>query len=230
MSFESVISVINERFQQVRDFLSLIKQREEEEKQSTSSDTKMLRGLFFVHLYSAFEFSINHSTQHTLQLAGQKNVKLSELEPRFYSVSLNHFFQAYRTVKLDNQWKKRIEIFDSLSAEEACQINNTLFSEYLQNIWTNTLVDVCNCLCLPETIHPNGRERHYIDELVDRRNAVAHGRECAHDVGERTNASELETRLNTIKEISDRFIAAQENLISRTEFIRPSLRANYQIN
>ena len=84
MSFEPVISVINERFQQVRDFLSLIKQREEEEKQSTSSDTKMLRGLFFVHLYSAFEFSINHSTQHTLQLAGQKNVKLSELEPRFY--------------------------------------------------------------------------------------------------------------------------------------------------
>lgn len=230
MSYESVISVINERFQQVRDFLSLIKQREDEEKPVTSSDTKMLRGLFFVHLYSAFEFSINHSIQHTLQLVGQKNVKLNELEPRFHSISLNHFFQAYRMVKSENQWRKRIEIFDSLSADEICQINNTLFSEYLQNIWTNTLIDVCNCLCLPETIHPNGPERHYIDELVDKRNAVAHGRECAHDVGERLNASELEKRLKTIKDISDRFIAAQENLISGTEFIQPSVRSNYQIH
>ncbi|MDZ7892954.1 MAG: MAE_28990/MAE_18760 family HEPN-like nuclease [Rhodoferax sp.] len=228
MSHGSVSSSIDERFQQVRDFLSLIKAREGTEQPSTSSDTKTLRGLFYVHLYSAFEFSINHSIQNTLQLAAQKKVKLNELESRFLTVGLNHLFQAYPTIKSDKRWKKRIEIFDSISSDKTSEINNTLFGEYLQNIWTNTLIDVCTCICLPASVLPSPRERQYIDELVDTRNKVAHGRESAHNVGERTNGIELETRFNIIKDVTDRVVNAQVDLIENSEFVIPESRSSYQ--
>jgi hypothetical protein len=228
MSFGSVSSSIDERFQQVRDFLSLIKARELAEQPNASSDTKTLRGLFYVHLYSAFEYSINYSIQNTLQLAAQKKVKLNDLEPRFYSVSLNHLFQAYPTIRSDKRWKMRVEIFDSINSVEATDINNNLFGDYLQNIWTNTLIDVCNCICLPTSVHPSERERQYIDELVGTRNSVAHGRESAHKVGERTNGTELENRFNTIKNLTDRIVNAQVNLIANTEFATSASRSNYQ--
>ena len=227
MSFQPVISGVDERFQQVRDFLSLIKARENTELPTSSSDTKMLRGLFYVHLYAAFEFSINSSIQQTLHLAASKKVKLHDFEPRFYAVGLNHLFQAYPTIKSKNRWKKRIEIFDSINSDKSSEINNNLFGEYLQNIWTETLVDVCNCLCLPLSIQPSPVERRYIDELVETRNSVAHGRESAHNVGERTVGIDLETRFNVIKEITDRLVAAQINLIANTEFATLGSRSNY---
>ena len=227
MSFESVNNVINERFQEVRDFLSLIKGREAAEQPNIASDTKTCRGLFYVHLYSVFEYSINHSIQNTLQLAAQKQVKLNDLDPRFYTIGLNHIFQAYLTTKPDKRWKKRIEIFDLMGSSKETEINNNLFGDYLQNVWADTLIDVCNCICLPSSVQPDPRERQYIDELVDKRNAVAHGRESAHSAGERTNSKDLELRFIIIKGIVDRLVDAQINLIENIEFAKSASRSNY---
>jgi hypothetical protein len=178
--------------------------------------------------FDSMEYSINHSIQNTLQLAAQKKVKLNDLEPRFYSVSLNHLFQSYRMAKSNKQWRKRVEIFDSLNSNNESEINNNLFGEYLQNIWTDTLTDVCTCICLPNSVIPNPRERQYIDELVDARNKVAHGRESAYHIGERTNCIELETRFNIIKDITNRIVDAQADLIENIEFAKSTSRLNYK--
>lgn len=226
MTFASTRSSAADRLRQVRSLLTLIRERETEEGIVSTDDTKMLRGLFFVHLYSALEYSVNAAVQEALRTIASKNARTADLETRFHSISLHHLFQSYLDSK-GRRIRKRLDILDAQTSVDACVINDSLFAEQLQNVWSDTILDVCDCLCLDLVCLKNKATRIYLDEVVDRRNAVAHGRESAVDVGSRMNAAALDLRLVEVGRVVEELTDSLEQHVDQLGFVRVTARAQY---
>jgi hypothetical protein len=161
-------------------------------------EAKILRGLFHVHLYAALEFAVNQGVQRFLMAVVALGVPPLHLHARFFSVALDSGFSSMRNVGEDKRWSSRVKLIELQFSTDAQPINAAIFGLYLQNVWVEKLEILFNCLNINLPVVPNPAFRLYIDELVERRNGVAHGRFSALGVGSALRSPELLIRFNAI--------------------------------
>lgn len=226
MSIATARMSATDRFKEVRSFLSLIRAKEQSEALSTTDDTKMLRGLFWVHLYAAFEYAVNTTVQETLREISSLKIVHSDVERRFNTITLSRKFQAYVDSK-GKRLRKRIEIYDAQNSRDICIIDDSIFAEQLMNVWAADLRDVCECFCVDPASVGDASTMTHVDEIVERRNSVAHGRESPVAAGSRMNSNELENRLIIIQTASEKLADSFEAHVAAAGFIRLSERAKY---
>ena len=161
-------------------------------------EAKILRGLFYVHLYAALEYAVNQGVQRFLQAIDALCIPPSHLEARFFSVVLDANFNSIRNVGEEKRWSARSKLIDLQSSTQSQSINGDIFGLYLQNVWIERLDALFNCLNIHLPVVPDPSFRLYIDELVERRNAVAHGRISALGIGAARRSPELVIRFNAV--------------------------------
>lgn len=196
--FKAVRSEITERLAEVFQLIEHIRTLEAEPPDPDPVEVKILRGLFYVHLYAAFELAVNKSVQCFLQGANALNVAPLHFHPRFFSVALESEFSSIRNVGEEKRWSARVQLIDKQAATDVRPINGDIFGLYLQNVWVERLEVLFRCLNIEEPIVPDPTFRLYIDEMVEKRNGVAHGRFSAQGVGSVRRSNELMQRYNAV--------------------------------
>lgn len=99
-------STIDQRFFEVRGFLSHIKTIESQETPPTDEDyVKIMRGLFYVHLYGAFEKSINLATSAFINALTTLGIKLCDATHNFLPMALDSKFKSLENTN-GATWKK----------------------------------------------------------------------------------------------------------------------------
>lgn len=218
MPFSIIRSDSRERFSEVLVNLAFIESNELRD--AASIEVKILRGLFYVHLYSALEKAINETIEQTILLIKSDSVKNKHYENSFNVISLNSKMQGFKQCNYKSYFLKSAEVFESLGSENVFDLNNTLFSENLQNIWYKTLQETIRSFGATQiSIEP--RVILTIDEVVDKRNAVAHGRETPVSVGERHRAEVLRTKTQEIQLVVEQFISTFEDYVIKKKYINP---------
>ena len=193
----------------------------------TPTHIKTMRGLFYVHLYSCLEKTLTEASRHTIRLVSSRTVKYNHFITPFATVSLYPKLQSFKTCSHSNFHSNSISIFSKLSSTEIATLNDGIFDNNLQNVWTNTILEVMACFGITDfQITP--RERTTIDEIVEKRNAVAHGREKASTIGEAQNSIILRQKHDLIKELAERIIDKLENYYTDYDFIKNSVRRHYR--
>lgn len=216
------------RINEVRKMLDVIKHMESSDPLAPdSNEVLILRGLYYVHLYGAFEHSVNQGVQAVLGNITSSKVKINHIEHILYSVVLDPQFNSYKDSGVDAKWEKRIKLLNKIKSDSECKISDAVFSFFLQNIWHKSLEQVFECLCIPFPCVPENRLIGYIDEIVNKRNAVAHGRECAADVGAGTRSPELQIRHDAIVQVINHIYDCFENYLIGKHYISEAHRANY---
>lgn len=225
MPFSTIRSNSRERFSEVLINLAFIEATEREN--PDSAEVKILRGLFYVHLYSALEKSVNETIEQTILLIKNESVKNKHYENSFNVISLNSKMQGFKQCNYKSYFLKSTEVFESLGSEDVFDLNNTLFSENLQNIWYKTIQETIRSFGANQiSIEP--RVRLTIDEVVDKRNAVAHGRETPISVGERHRTQVLRTKTQEIQIVVEQFISAFEDYVLNKKYINPLYLHEYR--
>lgn len=214
------------RFNEVRILLNDITSREVPPPSADVDTVMILRGLFYVHLYGAFEYSINNAVQLYLQSISSANVPYLHLEQMFYSVALDGRFMSILDRKASGKWDGRRALLVQQRSNDLCGLSDTLFSYDLQNIWYKTLVELFQSLGIDRHVLPNVRYRGYIDEVVEKRNAIAHGRESPLSVGT-VRSADLEKRYDAISTTAAYLIGCLASHLNGREFIDPAHRAAY---
>lgn len=118
------------------------------------------------------------------------------------------------------------DFFLALESSDYHGIDESLFSDLMQNIWANTIDEVVGAFGISGFTLAIS-DRVLIDELVGNRNAIAHGRESASSVGERYRCADLRKRLSDIQILIDTFINRLEAYFEQREFVRPTMQAHY---
>lgn len=228
MSFEAVKGNSRGRFSEVLINLAYIESIEPREPHiETPVQVKILRGMYYVHLYAALEKSINETVEQALILVSSKNIPNKHFATSFNTISLNPQMQAFKTVGYKGYIAKSIEVFRAIEASDSFDISNTLLSTSLQNIWHETIQQTLACFGI-QPINFEPRVRLTIDEIVEKRNAVAHGREMPTTIGERHRSRILREKTQEILQVVDLVISAFETFILDRKFVKEEYSDQYE--
>lgn len=229
MMLKAVKKEAASRLSEVFHLIGLIQSLEAVPPLSDSNEVKVLRGLFWVHLYAALEYSISNGVQRFLQEVGKLNAPPLHFVPSFFSVVLEPNFSALRNVGEDKRWTKRMEFINAQGSGTPSKINADIFGLYLQNVWVEKMETIFSCLEIVQPIVPDLSYKTYIDELVLQRNGIAHGRVSALDAGSYRRSAELLIRYNAINLTCSHFFDCLDQHNIKRGVIHPSYRAAYPL-
>ena len=192
-----------------------------------STEVLMLRGLFYVHLYAALEYSVNQAVQRYLNAVSALGIRIDHFNSYLYSVILDSEFSAIRDVGESKKWERRISLLARQQSGDACAISDTVFSTYLQNVWLASLEQIFICFCIQDPVVPDQRLGLFVNEIVEKRNTVAHGRDTPSNVGRGTRSSDLKIRLDAITQVIEHVFVCFEKALGDHAFIAGTHRPNY---
>ena len=200
--FEAEQSLFAERIQEVRVLHQAISELESTDPlQPDPNRVLVLRELFFVLLYGCFEVTVNQLVSAALREISGSGVKTRHLEAALFSLALDPQLTSVESGASRGKWKRRIELFDVQAAEDACLVKDSILAMYLQNIGRESLEQVFRCFGIMQSVVPSSRQSGYLDELVEKRRAVSHGRSSAEEVGRAFRSPELSLRITAVTEV-----------------------------
>lgn len=227
MPFNAVKSRTSERFNEVLIFLNYVSSQEPSNPtEVVPLEVKIMKGLFYVHLYSAFEKSINDVVETMLSLISSKSVKNNHLLAPVLSVVLTDKIKSLKDCGYSKLFTKSSDVFVDAASTNIMPINETVFSSHLQNVWVKTIEEIFVTLGM-NPISLDMRSKTTIDEIVERRNSVAHGRDSAASVGERYRANVLREKMEILSSSSNEIINSIEEHYLSKRFIKPTVRRHY---
>ncbi|MBU2018503.1 MAG: hypothetical protein KJ941_02550 [Bacteroidetes bacterium] len=228
MPYSVLKAEVASRFLEVGHLLNSIKSIEDSHSAPAIPpvEYRILKGLFYVHLYACIEFSINKSVIHTLTLIKSRNVRYQHFENKFYTVALFSNVQSVRDCKSKSILDKSADLFNNTESMDISKFDETLLSQYLQNIWGKSFNQITKTLGA-STFSIAPRDYKIFDEIVENRNKVAHGRDSAVNIGSSPTYSDLKSKFDTVIDVINRYIYHLETFYSNKEFILTSERVNY---
>ncbi len=200
--FEAEQLSFAERMREVRALHQIISELESSDPfQPDSTRVIIIRGLFFVLLYAGFEFAVNQIISATLREISSAAVETAKLDQPFFALALSPQLDSLENGASDTKWERRRKLFEAQTQEKPCIINDSLLSMHLQNIGRKSLEQVFSCFGITDPVVPTPRYFGYLDELVEKRRAVSHGRTGAEDAGRRYRSGELLQRLDAVIDV-----------------------------
>lgn len=180
------------RLREVRELLTLIGRLEPQNvKNPDPSELLVLRGLFFVHIYSAIEFSVTSGVSRALALIGEQGIITNNFKPQFLALAADNLFSKLKYSGYLKQIGHRLDLLGGQHLSEPCTVKEEVLGKYLQNIYPETIETIFSILCIKRNIVPEERIRGYLYEVTNNRNSVAHGRESTVFIGSRRRHLEL---------------------------------------
>ncbi|WP_294297439.1 MAE_28990/MAE_18760 family HEPN-like nuclease [uncultured Chryseobacterium sp.] len=227
MSFTSIRhnarNMLNENLQ----FLNYISSLEPKDpRHSVPLEVNIMKGLFYVHLYSSLEKSINELVQHTIVLINTKSIKIKHYNNVFNSVVLFDKLKAFKDSSYKNFFTKAYDLFVETTNPSSITMNETIFANTLQNVWFETIREVTLCFGV-KNLDTSPRTKATINEIVDKRNAVAHGRENAADIGSRYRSSVIRIKFTEISNFIYELIDIYDLYFSKKDYLRTSTKRLY---
>jgi HEPN superfamily RiboL-PSP-like protein len=197
--FDLIRAEINARILVAKQLAALIRASEV----ARSLEAAVLKGLIFVHLYGIYENAIHSAVRAVLASVRSDQMSPRDLHYKILTLVLHREFASASDAGRLRMWKQRLDLVNSFdSATPLKSLDDTIFpsdgSHYriaqLETIWTVFGIVV--------PVVPEPRYIGRIEELVENRNAIAHGRRTPEEVGGRYSVSDIEKRVIDIEQIA----------------------------
>jgi len=227
MSFASIKNNNRNRLNENLQFLNYISSLEPSNPRDIIPlEVNIMKGLFYVHMYSSLERTINELIEHTIVLINTRSISKKHFNHSFNTISLFDKLQSFKSCGHKNFFSKAYDIFCEINNRDSGHINETMFSNSLQNVWFKTIEETNLCFGV-KGLNISPRIKTTINEIVEKRNAVAHGRESAVNVGIRFRCIDIRTKFIDISNFSYDLIDLYENYFNSKDYLKPAAKRLY---
>lgn len=163
-----------------------------------TSEEKTARGVAFVLMYAAYEYTVSTAVQNAIDTLSSHRHRVKNLTPPLMALFLDRELQILKSCSHKSVWAKRLDLFEKAFSNEIASLPNTVLptdGEHYRSSHLKIIFSVLGIKTLPVR-----RKNHLvkIDEIVEHRNAIAHGRETPDQVGRRYTREDV---LNTIRQM-----------------------------
>lgn len=214
------------RFAEVQSFLTSIKNIYQNA-QPESQELNTRKGLFLVLLYSVLEYSVSRAFIQYASTVNAARLPYHHVNDCLYALILDPQLTSCASVKKDNRWQKRIDLFKKQISNDIVEFSEGAFISQLENIWAKTIIKTFSVLGIEEPPLHNIQVSQYIDEVVERRNSVAHGRESAAVVGQAYTMGRLQKLNDEISLQVQYMIVIIEQNLDQKHFAKLQYRSLY---
>lgn len=183
----------------------------------------VLKGVVYVLLYGALEFTITHCVSRTIEILNDKTLNLYEVLPSLWGLIYDSACKRIETAGTNKKWENRYKLFKELTKDKVIeQIESTLFPSSNGNIKEQQLDRVWKTFGLnaPMFEPEHMSVKQCLLELAEGRMAVAHGRECASQVGSLKTAVDLEGLYDSISRYCSYLIECFTQYINQEEYLQ----------
>lgn len=219
--FTEVSLSSTKRLLEAKRLMELCSNNKFDEEQATTDS--VLKGVVYVLLYGALEFTITHCVSRTIEILNDKTLNLYEVLPSLWGLIYDSACKRIETAGTNKKWENRYKLFKELTKDKVIdQIESTLFPSSNGNIKEQQLDRVWKTFGLKapmfEPEHMSVKQ--CLLELAEGRMAVAHGRECALQVGSLKTAGDLEGLYDSISRYCSYLIECFTQYINQEEYLQ----------
>lgn len=167
-------------------------------------DAQTAKGLMFVQVYAAYEYTICSTVQLAIDVIKSHNHAMKDITPSLLTLFLDPELTSLRDVGQKDVWDRRIRIFEKAFSRDTLNISSGTKpphdGSHFRYSQLQTIFKVFGINRLPVR-----RRAHIqrINEVVGHRNQIAHGSETADDVGRRYSRSEIQHIIRQMKSVCD---------------------------
>jgi hypothetical protein len=149
------------------------------------------RGIVFVQIYAVYEYAATTVFQIAIDKLKEHRHPMKSLSPSLSALFLDAELRSLVDGGAKQFWKRRVAIFEKAYSNEPATVANTVFPKDGSHFRKEQLQTMFMVLGIKRT--PAQRQKHLlrVDEVVNHRNAVAHGRETAEAIGRRYTRAEI---------------------------------------
>jgi len=174
----------------------------------------IIKGLFFVHLYSVFEFTVTSLAQETLSYINSQKIPTNSYRPLFLSIVLDQNCNSLEAGNGKKHWNRRRKLFQEIEDNNILPLDITILPTGEGNLKYNHLKTLLDTLCIANDPVPDKRLIGRLEEFCENRNKIVHGRESTVLVGSRYSIEDLEKRLTDTITLCTYLIAVFEEYLT----------------
>ena len=210
--FSTVYAELAERQLTSQRNVILIKSLEEAAQGPTASACK---GLAFVQLYATYEYAVRAAVQATLIVLRAAGVEIRTLRRDLLALVLDSHWDSASSSGRPRVWESRMALIAHVDSREPTSIlRDDLFPSDGSHYRINQLRTIWRIFCVNAPIVPEPRLRGRIEELVENRNAVSHGRRRPEEVGARYSWQDIAKRAEDTDTISHHIVSTLESHVN----------------
>jgi hypothetical protein len=160
------------------------------------------KGLAFVHVYAAYEFTVKGAVQTAIDTINSHNHMIKDMTPPLMTLYLDRELSSLRDIGMRNIWSARLALFQRIFSNDVIALANNTGPPTDGTHYRRThLITICNAFGITRV--PVRRRRHLfrIDEVVGNRNEIAHGGETAASVGRRYSRGDITQVIRQMKSV-----------------------------
>jgi hypothetical protein len=169
------------------------------------SPSQTVRGLIFVQIYAIYEYTVQRVVQAATDEIISHAHSYADLRPSLLAIFLDPEFNSLQAVSLKKTWDRRLQLLDRATCNKPLETTSVIPADgsHFRQSQLKLILRV-----LGVTRKPTVRTRHLykIDEVVEMRNAIAHGRETAAAVGQRYTRRDIYRIIRQVKAVCLRLI------------------------
>jgi hypothetical protein len=198
--FAEILAEIGSRGLSLDKLLTTIEQIEAAQNQPSS----LLKGLAFVQMYALYEFTVRSSVQATLAALKGDALLVKNIRRETLCLILNSRWQSASESGVSKMWESRINLLHAIHSDDSTStLDDSIFPFDGSHYRSPQLKTVWRLMGIPFAVVPEPRLIGRIDELVENRNAVAHGRRTPEDVGRAYSWQDIGSRIVDVKSICE---------------------------
>jgi hypothetical protein len=211
--FSSLKVELAQRSAQVSELWRLVDALEKKEIAShvVEPGLRTLKGLLFVHIFAVYEYAITNSFAAVVRQFNTHSLRYVDVKRPVLALALDSEFKSIANLSDRRSWPTKIDLLSRANCGDTVTIPDTLFPRDETHYRPAQLKVICITLGLPSgALIPDPRLIGWINEVVENRNRVAHGRETAEAVGGRYSSADLDVRRMHMDQICNHIVAVLE--------------------
>jgi hypothetical protein len=209
----------NSRLQEVGSFLRLIGRLGRKAGLLKSArELTSAKGLFFVHLYAAYEYTVLAGLRETYSQINLAKLEFKECHSLLLTAALDRELTSFVQKGNIQGWKARRAVFEKIGSTNLVEINESVNPAAGRNLAVEQLQSIWDTLRIKDPMLPNPALMGRVAELVQNRINVSHGNSSASDIGRRYTVEELRKRHRDIELLCTHILNAFEDYIKKKHY------------
>jgi hypothetical protein len=178
------------------------------------------KGLAFISIYGNYEYTVRNVVAEAIRHIKQSAIQYQHIKIEILPLLLHSELNSVAGAGGKTAWKKRVELFRQVNAAVACCTSDDAFPSDGSHYRISQIYAIWEAFGITSPVIPNPQWTPLIGEVVENRNAIAHGRRTSRDVGRGYTKDDIVTKFERMRDICLYIVSTVETHVTHAPNIR----------
>jgi hypothetical protein len=173
--------------------------------------SQMARGFAFVEIYGIYEYAVKNAVRQAAVEAAKHAHPYADLRPSLLALFLEPEFRSVRDSPKHGLWESRLALLQQVRSKKPAVIVGAVVVPDDDNHYRHSRLQlILKVFGIDRAVTTRKRYMYLIDDVVEKRNLIAHGEATAAEVGRNLTHGEVHATVRRMRSVCLRLIKMLE--------------------